>query len=207
MHQTRQHTSTRIPITRKGTKYIVSSKGNSENSVPVVLAVRDMLKLARTAKEVHELVKDDLIKLNGRSIKDLREPVQLFGVLNVGDKHYRLSLLPTNKFFFEEVKEGNKRLTKIIRKSLVYGGKVQVGLSDGSAVIGKAEMKINDSIYLDNSQKVIQHVPLKSGSNIFVIAGRYSGNSGKVVSYENGKVKVQVKDKEATLPASNVIAQ
>jgi ribosomal protein S4E len=52
MHQTRQQATTRLPITRKGTKYVARASSDLENSVPVVIAMRDILKLAKTKREV-----------------------------------------------------------------------------------------------------------------------------------------------------------
>ena len=52
MHQSRQKATTRLPIRRKGTQYVAVASSSLENSVPVVIAVRDILNLARTKKEV-----------------------------------------------------------------------------------------------------------------------------------------------------------
>ena len=81
MHQTRQETSKRLPIKRKGTKYVARAIGNQEHSVPVVIAVRDMLKLARTAKEVREMIKDKTLSIHGRIVDDYREAINLFNIL------------------------------------------------------------------------------------------------------------------------------
>lgn len=207
MHQTRQETTTKIPIQRKGTKYVARALYNPENAVPALVAIRDMLKLARTAKEVNQLRKEKLIKINGRTVLDAREGVQLFNILTVGDKSYRLSILPTNKFAFEETKETKSRLCKIIGKRLVNKGKQQLSLHDGSSVIGKSEMKVDDTLYLDDSQKIVKHVALKSGVSAFIVAGRYVGKQGKVSNVEGKKVTVKVDDMEVTLPSSNVYAQ
>lgn len=208
MHQKRHNTPTRIPIKRKGTKYVVRAINNPTESVPVIIAVRDMLKIARTGKEVNELRKEKILKINGRTVIDGKEGVQLFGVLSVGDKNYRLSLLPTNKFFFEETKDATKRVSKIIGKRLVDGGKVQINLYDGTSVIGKSEMKVGDSLYVDNSQKIVKHVSLSAGAEVFIIAGKYTGISGKAKAVDAGKVVITLEDKrEVTLPAYNVVAQ
>lgn len=207
MHQTRQNTITRIPIKRKGTKYVACAIHNPRNAVPVLIAVRDMLKLVRTLKEFNELLKDKLVKINGRIITDFHDGVQIFNILTIGDKHYTLSITKTNKFFFEETKDANKRLCKITSKRLVSGGKIQYGLHDGAAIIGKNDLQINDSLYLDDSQKVVRHIPFKEGSSVFVFAGRYVGLPGKVIS-TNGRIsKIKIEKQEVSLPNSNLIVQ
>ena len=125
----------------------------------------------------------------------------------MGDKSYRLSILPTNKFFFEETKDTDKRMCKVIGKRLFNGGKIQASLHDGSSVIVKNDIAVDDTLYLDNAQKIVKHVALKAGVTAFVISGRYVGKQGKVSAVENKKVTLKVDDKEVTLPSSNVIAQ
>jgi len=132
----------------------------------------------------------------------------LFSVLTVGDKNYRLSLLATNKFFFDDAKNPAQRVAKIIGKRIVNGGVVQYSLHDGSTIISKNAMAVNDSIYLDTSQKMLKHVALETGATVFITSGRYVGLSGKITGRKDTqKIIVQIDDKEATLPASNVVAQ
>ena len=102
MHLTRQDVTTKLPIPRKGTKYLARASSHLFESVSVILAVRDMLKLARTAKEVRKMVQDKLLKINNVSVMDAHESIKLFNLFEA-DKLYRLSLLPTKKFTFEEI--------------------------------------------------------------------------------------------------------
>ena len=104
MHQTRQEVPVQWPIPRKGTKYVASAINHKQTSVPVIIAVRDMLGLAKTAKEVREMIKKRLITINGRTVYDLNDPVKIFGILKA-DKLYQLTLLPTGKFVLEETKD------------------------------------------------------------------------------------------------------
>ena len=111
MHLTRQQITTKLPISRKGTKYIARAASHQDESVSTLLAVRDMLKLARTAKEVRKMVQEKMLKINGKAVMDLHESIKLFNLFEAG-KVYRLSLLPTKKFTFEEIstKDATKEL-------------------------------------------------------------------------------------------------
>ena len=106
MHLKRQKAAIKLPIPRKGTKYIARALSNLNNSVTVVIAVRDMLKLARTAAEVKKMIHRKLLKINGKNVKDYRESIRLFNLFEA-DKPYILTLLPTGKFTLEESKEKN----------------------------------------------------------------------------------------------------
>src|SRR3989338_9599674 len=101
MHQTRQQTISKIPIARKGTKYIARAASHNKVSIPVVIAVRDMLHLARTMREVKEMIHQKLLNLNGHAVKDVHESIKLYNTLKA-DKTYRLILSSTGKFSFEE---------------------------------------------------------------------------------------------------------
>ena len=203
MHQTRQETTVRLPIPRKGTKYVARAASHRSNSVPVVVAVRDMLNLARTAEEVKHMIKSKLLKINGKQVKEYRESIKLFNLLEAG-KTYELTLLPTNKFNFQEVKSGNVRLCKIVNKSLVKSGLVQINLHDGSNVITKDKVSVGDSLHLDMSGKIKKHLPLEKGSEVFIISGKYAGTKGKIKSIDE-KLTISFKDKEAVLEKNSII--
>lgn len=208
MHQTRQETSTVWPIQRKGTKYIARALNHVNDSLPVVVAVRDVLKLAKTAKEVEEMIKDKTLKINGRIVEDVRESIQLFHILEAGKK-YQLTLLPTKKFSFEEIK-GNERLCKIVSRRLVKDGKMQYNLHDGSNFIAKKDFaNINDSAYLDLTGKVKSVVALEKGKEALVISGKNMGVSGKIEKVEGKVVHMKIKGREdlAELQADRVVAQ
>ena len=52
MHLKRQNTPKSWPIHRKGTKYIVRPQFNPRKGVPILILLRDMLKVAKNRKEV-----------------------------------------------------------------------------------------------------------------------------------------------------------
>ncbi|MBU0761151.1 MAG: hypothetical protein KJ600_04370 [Nanoarchaeota archaeon] len=205
MYQTRAKLTKKIPIERKGTRYIARSLVDLENSVPVVVAVRNMLNLATTAKEVREMIKQKLLKLNGKEIKDYRDSIRLFNVFEAGES-YVLTFTANGKFTFEKTKD-KERICKVIDKKILKGNKTQLNLHDGSNVLSE-DRKINtqDTVYLDFSGKITKHVPLEKTKNCFIIAGKYIGNKGKIISVEGSKAKIQLKDKETVLERQQVVA-
>jgi small subunit ribosomal protein S4e len=205
MHQTRKSSTTRLPIERKGTKYIARASSHLDNSVPILIAIRDMLKLAKTAKEVKQILKDKEIKINGRKINDYHQSIKLFNILEVG-KTYQLSLLPTKKFILEEVKGSDSRLCKVVGKKLLKGGKVQLNLHDGSNILTKEKIAINDSVYLDFSGKIKKHIPLEKDKKVLVISGKHEGQKGQIISVAQKKANIQFKEGSAVIDASRVIA-
>ncbi len=185
MYLTRQAASTKLPIPRKGTKYIARASSNLNNSVPAVIAIRDMLKLAKNAKEVKEMIKQKALKINWRPIKDYRESIRIFNIFEA-DKSYKLIILKTGKFSLEEIKNADNRLCKVIGKSLINSNKIQLNFHDGTNIItDKKEIRVGDSIYLDKNSKVKSHFKFEKGREVFIILGRHKGQTGTIESIED----------------------
>lgn len=204
MHQSRQEATTRLPIERKGTTYVARASSDLENSVPVVIAVRDILHLAKTKREVKKMITQKILKINGKNVIDFHESVKLFNILEAG-KTYVLKLSPTRKFFLEEVKDGKERLCKVIGKKLLAKDKIQLNLHDGTNVLGDNKIKIGDSLHLDLSGKIKKHVPLEKGKEVFIIAGRYEGQTGKISDVQGKKASIKFKEGSSNLDFDSII--
>ncbi|MBS3088306.1 KOW motif-containing protein [Candidatus Pacearchaeota archaeon] len=204
MYQTRAETSKKLPIRRKGTKYIARPSSHIQNSIPVVIAIRDMLKLARTSKEVKHMIKNKSLKINGKEVKDYRESIKLLNIFEA-DKPYILTLTENNRFNLEPSKS-KERICKVINKSLLNGNKIQLNLHDGSNILAKEKISTNDTIYLSPENKIIKTVSMEEGKECFVSSGKYVGKKGKIESVEENKVKVKLKEGTVELNKSNLIA-
>jgi small subunit ribosomal protein S4e len=208
MHQTRQKASKKLPIPRKGTKYVVRASSQIQNSVPVLIALRDMLKLAKNKKEVKSLINKKIIKINSRLIKDPRESVKIFNILEAGKK-YVLTMLPTHKFSFNETSDST-HISKVIGKKILRGSKIQLNLHDGSNILSSdKKISVHDSLQLDSSNKISNHIPFSKAKSVFVIKGKYSGQEAKLSERKENSVFLKFKDKEDTVELSikQVIAQ
>ena len=201
MHLTRSDAIKALPIPRKGTKYVARASSHLHDSVPVVIAVRDMLKLARTANEVKKMIQQKILKINGRSVKDYRESILLFNIFEA-DKTYELSILPTKKFFFKESGKKESRLCKVVGKSIVRKGLTQINLHDGSNILTKDKINVGDSVYLDFNGKIKKHITLDKDKEAFVFSGKYAGQQIKITDVEGNKIKVKMKGDTAELEES-----
>ena len=61
MHFKRKTIGKFWPIARKGTKYVAVPDHNQYESLPLVVVIRDMLKLVRTTKELKKLLEDGFL--------------------------------------------------------------------------------------------------------------------------------------------------
>ena len=205
MHLTRKESSIKLPIKRKGSKYLVRAASYLGDSVPVLIAVRDMLKLAKTCNEVKKIIHAKSLKLNGRTVKDYHESIKLFNIFEA-DKPYLLSILPTGKFILTELKNKSSRPCKIINKKLMGKNLFQMHLHEGSNILTKDNLPVGDSLYLDLAGKVVKHISLEKGSKVFVMSGRHIGKEGEVESFSDNRVSVKFKEGSAQVEKSRVIA-
>ncbi len=198
MHQTRQQTITRLQIPRKGTKYVARARRFVRNSVPIVIAVRDLLHLAKTANEVKKMIRQKMLKINGRIVRDYKESICLFNHLEAG-KVYCLTLLTTGKFVFEAIPEKQSRMCKVVNKRLIAGGAIQLNLHDGTNILTKEKINVGDSLYLGYDGKIIKHIRLEKGNKAMIISGKHQGRYGVIdsiseeidIDYEGGKATLK----------------
>ena len=208
-HQNRNQVNKRLPLPRKGTKYVARALSHHTQAVPLVIAIRDMLKLAQTSREVNHLMKQGVLKINGKVPKNIRESIKLFGLLQA-DKTYQLSLLPTHKFTFVETKD-TMRPIKVVGKVAKAGNKIQINGHDGSNLLLDAakakDIKTDDTLLLSPDNKLSKHLPLDKAKTCFVFGGKYAGQEGKVKKVEGNQVTLTFKDKGATLLAKQVLVR
>lgn len=204
MHQTRSEVIKQLPLTRKGTKYVARASRNSSNSVPLLIAVRDMLKLANTSKEVKGMIHNKKLKVNGKPAKNLTDPICLFSRIEA-DKNYLLTMLPTGRFSFVETKEHDRKL-KIVGKVMVKGKKLQYALHDGTSIVSDKQFSVGDTLILTNDNKVSKHLSIDKGKEIFAFSGSYMGREGKVSDVSGNKITVKFDKEEAVIDKSQVIA-
>ena len=198
MYQSRAQLTKKIPIPRKGTKYVARSFVDLQNSIPVVVAVREMLKLARTKKEVKKMINQKLLKINGKEVKEVRDSIRLFNIFSA-DKDYVLTLKTSGRFTLEETKHAKERICKLINKKLISGGKIQLNFHDGTNIITDKKINIHDTVLLDFSLKITGHIPFEKGKSCFVTSGKYVGQKGKIESVEDGKAKIKLENNDLSV--------
>jgi len=203
MHQTRNEVIRALPLPRKGTKYVAYASRHNSNSVSIVVAVRDMLKLANTSKEVKGMIHNKVLKVNGKVAKDLHDPISLFSIFHA-DKNYKLTLLPTGRFVFEETKDATRNL-KIIGKTAMSKDMFQYGLHDGTNIASKQNFSVGDTLILDFENKIIEHVTFEKGKKVFAFSGSNIGKIGKIESVNENKINVKFEKEGTVLNNSQLI--
>lgn len=207
MHSTRSNVIRGIPLPRKGSKYIARAMRFSKSSVPVVIAVRDMLNLAATTKEVKQMVHEKMLKINGKIVSDIHQPIPIFSIFHA-DKNYRITVKPTGRFEFEDTIDMT-RPAKVVGKTAVRGGAIQYNLHDGTNIISKDNINVGDTLIMDFENKIKKHLAVDKGKNVFVMSGSNIGESGSIVAIGGNNVTIKLRDKggEVVLDKAQIIVQ
>ena len=138
---------------------------------------------------------------------DINEPINLFSILHA-DKNYKLNVLETGRFSFEETKDPSRHL-KIIGKKAVTGGKIQYNLHDGSNVVVKEKMNVGDSVVVNFENKIQKHIALEKGKSVIIISGSNVGKVGKIHGVSGSTVSLNINGvkEEVVLDKRHIIVQ
>ena len=205
MHRTRSEISKLWPIPRKGTKFLVVASHNQDSGIPVLVVLRDILKIGKTKREVKRVILLEKIKVNGKNIKDEKFPLGVFDVLGVGDKNYKL-IIKDKKFSLEETKE-LKKISKVIGKSILKKHRVQINLSDGRNFLTSEKITTGDSVVFSfKENKVEKIIQMKEGANVLVISGSHIGEEGKIEKVAINKADVKIGQRSVNLELERLMA-
>lgn len=210
------------PVSRKrfafGPKVMPGPHAKS-SSYPLLVLIRDDLKLARNAREVEEALDEGSVLVDGVVRKDVRFPVGLMDVIEIPRINGVYRLLPNDGTLLKPVaipkEEKGLKICKVVSKTTVRGGGTQYGLHDGRSILSEADLRVgrDDSFLIKiPSQEVSNTVPLAKGSLALATAGRNAGSLGVIVEVKPGtftrskEASVQFNSEATILPASMLIA-
>ncbi len=154
-----------------------------ETGIPLLVVIRDILKIANNAREAKRIINEKNIHIDGVARTDYKHMVGLFDIVSIPatNEYYRVLLDSKNRFklFKEDANAG--KLCRINNKTIVRKGAVQLNLHDGTNVLGSNDYKTFDTIILDTKdRKIIKHLPYKTGNLAMVVGGEHSGEIGKI---------------------------
>jgi len=200
MHLKRQEVPKSWPVYRKGTKYVVRPSSDLNFGVPLLVVLRDLLKIVQNRKEARRVIFLKQILLNNKIPRDEKNSVLLFDTLSLvpAKKNYRLDLSENGKFELKEISESelNKKAVKIADKKTLKGKKVQLNLQDGRNILSDIKCNVNDSVLINFKEKKAEKcLQLKENSKAVVFAGKHSGKRGSITNVDNKKKVVELETK------------
>jgi small subunit ribosomal protein S4e len=183
MHVKRKTIPILWPVARTGTKYMAVSTHNKTDSIPLIIALRDILEIVKTKKELKALLNDKKVLINNKIVKEVNYPICLFDALSFPSikKHFRAEII-NKKMNFKEIseKESLVKIFKVIGKKILGNKKVQINLTDGKNIISSEKMSVGDFVVINNENKIIKIISLKKDVEVIAIKGKHIGKEGKI---------------------------
>ena len=179
------------PLTRKTNVWVTRPTPGAhslEHCMPLTLVVRDMLGLAKSAREVRYILHNELAKVDGRVVKDTRRGIGIMDVLTLGEDNYRCILDHNGRLRYRPIsaKEAGWKICRIEGKTTIKGGKTQLNLHDGRNIIVEDPKEYNtgDSLKLNlPDQKILEHIRFGEGTRCYLIGGAHVGSTAEVSEY------------------------
>ncbi|MCS7122145.1 MAG: 30S ribosomal protein S4e [Archaeoglobaceae archaeon] len=189
MHQKRLSAPKTYKIPRKGFKWVVKSSPGPHNkeAVPLLLIVRDLLKLADTAREARRIIGAGEVLVDRVPRKDYKFPVGLFDVISIPkiNKNYRILFDGKGRYVPKEIGDPEVKLYKIVNKTMVKGGKIQLNLFDGTNILASRDFKTKDSVLLKiPEKKILDHLKFEEGALVMIVGGNHAGRIGILKNYK-----------------------
>jgi len=186
MHLRRETVPRKWPVSRKGTKYVIRPNSNLRKGIPILVFIRDMLKVAQNRKEVKKAIHTKDILINGKSARNEKDAVLLFDKVTLvpSKKNYKLNLAENGKYTAEEINdsEAKSKVSRVNDKKILRGKKTQLNLSDGRNYLTDLKCGVNDSVVIDfATRKISKCLPLKEKARVIVFAGKHTGKRGEIV--------------------------
>src|SRR5512133_1462699 len=131
------------PIKRKGQTFVIRPlPGKSFNmSMPLSLILKDMLGYCKTSKEVRALLRDKEILVDGKRRKEEKFLVGIMDILSIPitKDYFRMQINKNRKLELVKIdaSETGSKIMKIVGKTSLKNGKMQLNLFDGRNIIVK----------------------------------------------------------------------
>ena len=193
-HQKRVSSPSTWPIHRKGTKWVpkILPGAHSKNyGMPLLILLRDALKIADTRKEIKYIISSQKVTVDGRTRGNEKLPVGHMDVVQIPsmEKAYRIQLHSSHKLHAKEIEtsDASYKICKIVGKRNIRGGNTQISLHDGRNILLP-----NDDERLSNltpqssvkitvpDQEIVEIYALEEGARAMVTEGRHQGKIGLI---------------------------
>ena len=193
-------------IKRKGITFVTRPKPgmhSKKNSISLNLVLRDMLNYAKTTRDVKMILSDKGVLVDKKQVKDHRFSVGVMDIIEIPkiNKCFRVLLNKKGNICVVEIKgdETKIKLCKIIGKTVIKKGKIQLNLNDGgNIIIDKNNYKTGDTLVIQLPEKKIkEHLKFEKGSSVYLSGGKHKGESGIVEEIKDSMIKVKSKSGES----------
>lgn len=171
-----------------------------EKSLALATVMRDILKVAKTSREIKYILNHSGVIVDGKRRKDPRFAVGLMDVVSfpITKSNYRITLDHKGRLTAVDIpeKEASIKIAQVASIKTVRKGKLQLGLSDGRCVsIDKNIYKLGDAVIFSvPDQKIIKHFSYETNKPALLVGGKHAGKKAKIESIDGDMITLEAKD-------------
>lgn len=172
-------------IPRKGKTWVPKpspGKHSNKNSIPLLIAMRDYLKLCDSGGEAKRILGQKDILVDGIPAKNEKMGVGIMDIVSIPkmkayyrvlfDKNGKIQLISINK------EDAGWKLVRVNDKTMVKGGKLQLNLHDGrNILVEKDDYQTGDTLKISiPGQKILEKISFEEGHLAFLTGGSHVGH-------------------------------
>ena len=206
-------------ITRKEKRFVITVKPGphkKNQSIPTAVFLRDMLKIVTSLREAKASIYSGKVKIDGVVRKSLHHAIGLMDVVELENVSDIYRLVPTEDKLLKPIKinesEKSKKLVRVVSKTTINKGRLQIGFHDGRSTISDSKVSVGDTCLIQvPDQKILEIIKLEAGCQGLVIRGNNAGQIGKIEVIEEGtfilpkRVILSLKDRKIEVPAEIIM--
>ncbi|AWR97295.1 30S ribosomal protein S4e [Acidianus sulfidivorans JP7] len=202
-HITRTESPWFLKISKKEYKWTVRSNPGPHaltRSIPLALILRDYLNFALNLRESKKIIDEGKVFVDGVIRRDYRYPVGLMDIVSIPSSNLYYLMAPDRARFIVPIpisEEDSKfKLVRIMNKTVVKGGNIQLNLEDGRNILVNAEESKKYSTLSTvkitiPSQSIVNVYPMNENMYGIIIGGKNIGVHGKIVKIKRSQYKVR----------------
>ncbi|MDR3223054.1 MAG: 30S ribosomal protein S4e [Methanobrevibacter sp.] len=156
-----------------------------ENSLSLLIVVRDILKLADNAREAKRIINTGNVLVDGRIIKNYKFTIGFMDVIQIPKTEDVYRVLPDLKGRLTlhpiTAENANIKLAKVYNKTTLKKGLNQLNLHDGRNIISNEKTTAGDVVKLQiPTQEILEVYNFQEGANVLVTNGKHTGEIGHI---------------------------
>ena len=206
-------------IARKDKRFVITTRPGPHKkhyAVPTAVFLRDMLKIVTSLREAKTAIYSGKVKIDGVVRKSLHHAIGLMDVIELENVSDVYRLVPTDGKLLKPIKinesEKAKKLVRVVSKTTIKKGKMQIGFHDGRSTISDTQVNVGDTCLISvPDQKIIEVIKLEAGCQGLVTRGINAGQIGKIETIEEGtfilpkRIVLALGDRKIEIPADIIM--
>ena len=190
------------PLLRRTNVFITRPKPSGHplaHTLPMVVIMREYLKMVKTARQAGRVLKANETLVNGRRVHTVMDSAGFMDIVSFGKHAYRILIDRNGMLTVTPVAKGQEfTIRRVMGKTVRKDGKVQLNLTGGMNLLAdKHACKVGDGLVIKDG-KITEQLPLKEGASVLVTGGSHIGAVGVIEKIE-GKVITVKADNESFL--------